>query len=236
MDDFRFAHQLSSWLDPLALIDSARRVDNADSNALADSVLFIGGNHLQDGNDGRFSRLVEKFLHGYQTPQAVLHLLDPLRLGMDISDRAWEWLAKLTFPVRVVGFPKGTGAHPQAILSISGPDAALDVIQAPILALQELVGKAARQWQEVGKLANQGAQFFHEPSDPFEFFSYIDREVASSYVKFMSPPESGMKTRYRAVTVYGDVKPTDPIWAVAREVAIAMAESTRKPIKDSHGR
>ena len=236
MDDSTFAHQVAAWLDPQILLYCALRYQLASERprALRPSALAITNAVFQDGDEGNFAELVARFLRGFSVPAPVLELIARTRGSVGVSDDTWRWLRDLRFTgtVRVCRRDNPPqGAPRNTILIIEERDAVVDLLEAPVMALLDLVQVLSESWRRVSEL---GVSVFHEPSMPTPFYAYVDREVGRSFVTFEAPPHStdtvGPKWRYRAVTLYGRALPDSPLWEIVRQAARGAAASTLKPL------
>lgn len=239
MNDETFAHQLTSWLDPLALLECVGRYDVDRDRALAPATLIVGSGRLHSGDEGNYAELIRKFLSGFRIPLPVLELLRSLQKPPGSSDDSWRWLADLTISARVRVCSRGktpAGVPPHTILLLDERDAVVDLLRAPVLALLDLVDQVAFTWRELAALS---ASIYHEPNMPSPFYAYVDSRVAASFLTLVTQPNltrmRGPKFRYRAVTVYGRPEPSDPIWQITQEAARGMAASTLQPIPPHEG-
>jgi hypothetical protein len=123
------------------------------------------------------------------------------------------------------------GVPENTILLIQERELVLDLVEAPIMALLDLVGIMSNTWR---RFAGTEARLFYEPTVASPFYAYVEREVARSYVTLLERSEvGGLKFRYRAVTVSGRAAPEDPIWQIQRSGAREVAKSTFEPIRET---
>lgn len=214
------------------------RYDADRESACATNELLLACGELRSGNDGNFMDLVRLFLSGFSVPQAVLEILEPLKVKAGISHEAWEWVANLSTSAQLKDFEwsKGpVGAHPKTILAVRERDAVLDLLSIPLQGLMDLVSHFSYQWRPAAVgFGNQAPSIYYESKMPSEFLAYVEHKVASYYVPLITQMDlnrqNGIRARYRAVTVYGRASAEDPDWEAARVSAIAMAKSTFTPI------
>lgn len=238
MDDQSFAHQLSAWLDPVELLEAGLRYESDRDKALAPASLIICSGRLQNGKEGNYETLVQKFISGFRMPQAVIELLHRFEASAELSKETWDWLERLRCSGTIKVYSRTNiqpDVPPNTILTLHERDAVVDILRSPVFALLDLVDRLGIGWRQYAEL---GASLYHQPNMPTPFYSYLDYQVASAFVKFVSPlhlmDKIGPKFRYRAVTVYG--RPTlddpsyDPIWDMAQTSMRNLASDTHKPI------
>jgi|CXWL01.1.fsa_nt_gi hypothetical protein len=238
MDDQVFAHQLSAWLDPVELLEAGLSYESNRKKALIPARLIISSGRLQNGDEGNYARLVQKFISGFRIPQEVIELLRRFEASAELSKETWSWLEDLRCSGTIKVCSRTNiepDVPPNTILTIQERDAVVDILRSPVRALLDLVDRLAIFWQQYARLETS---FYHQPNMPTPFYTYVDYQVASAFVKFASPPhlkdQIGPNFRYRAVTVYGrstvDDPSYDPIWDIAQTSMRNLASDTHKPI------
>jgi hypothetical protein len=230
MDDSTFAHQLMAWLDPLQVLRCGSRLQSDRDAALSEQVLIIGSGALSDGSEARFDQLVAKFLRGFEFPLEVLRLLASTQDNFPFSNEDLTWLANLELKAAIRVCSRSTPVEKSpvdTILLIRERDAVLDLLRDPILALLDIVTRCAWMWRE---WKERDARVYYEPSVPSPFFSYVERQVAESYVDLEPAPHltgmAGPNLRYRAVTAFGVTSLSAAMFEVVRESARVQARGT----------
>lgn len=238
MDNLRFAHQVSAWLEPQAIINCAVAYDRDRAFACAEQTMFIANGELRSGLEGHFAELVKRFLEGFSVPPSVMELLEPVKNFSEISDEAWNWVGSLSVSAVISSIERDKGppgVHPKTVLAVTERDAVLDLLRIPLLAMGDLVSHFAYSWRLAEKFeADAMPSIYYESKMPSEFLAYVEHKVASYYVNFVPLAThnqlQGIKNRYRATTVYGHVSSDDVTWEVARTAAVSTANSTFEPI------
>lgn len=238
MKNQEFAYNLASFLDPTTVMDSVRRYSEERKAATSDGSLIIASSHLSFGEEGNFAELVHEFLRAFVMPEPFVSLLKELYGTRGYSRTTWRWIEELTFSFDVRSYRHGAappGCPRNTILLIHERDAVLDIVRNPILALLDMVGRAAVYWRQAAAL---GACSYFKADSPDAFSAYTEYRTASSLVDFVPHPDElaryNLKMRYRAITTTGDLLGRDAISVVARETARSAAASTFGPIGEAH--
>lgn len=237
MDNKELSWHLSSYLDPVIVMESVRRYADEQEKATAETALIISSSHLSFGDEGNFAELVKEFLRGFQMPESFVALLKEIYGTQGFSQTAWRWVEELSLASNVQSYRHGgapRGCPANTILLIYERDAVLDIIRDPILGLLDMVGRASVYWRQATPL---GGRIYFSPNAPDAFFAYTEYRTATYFIDFVPTPDEmaqfNIKSRYRAITTTGSLLGRAEMTEIARESAKRSAASTFEPVKET---
>jgi hypothetical protein len=237
LNNNEFAWHLSSFLSPVAAMESVRRYSDERKKATTETDLIITSGHLSFGNEGNYAELVKEFLRGFRMPSSFVAFLKEFYGTQGYSRSTWRWIEELSLACNVRTYRHGaapSNCPRNTILLVQERDAVLEMIRDPLLALLDMVDRASMYWRQAAML---GARMYFVPNAPDAFFAYTEYRTASYFIDFVPAPDElaqiNVKTRYRAITTTGSLCGREAILGPAREAARAVAASTFRPIKET---
>lgn len=249
METAAFCREISSWLDPFVLVQSAYRYANDNRSALAKTSLVLRSNVLDSGAEGSLNELVNQYLSGFSIPKETLLLLKAV--AANIPDVSWEWLEQLRFSGKIELDPPVSYEAPwKPVLLIREADAVIDIVHQPLMMLVKSVSGLAQTWKKMVEIERYYFQktvdddlskfkpsAFLQHSSNGQLGVYLESQVAKAY-GIAHTEEAGMLNDkygpyvdYRAVNMCIPQLPIDPnLVEISKSAARIQAANTLKPI------
>jgi hypothetical protein len=223
MEGEAFARQMSAWLDPMAVIETARLCVSEPEVADATATWTWSTPQYGSARDVGLDTLVTRFLEHFRLAPQYVRLL---RHSWEepIPDEIWDRLASLSFcgGLSFDQFP--ADAREDTVVWLSDTVAMISVLRSPLEFLANYVGQLANTWLNMAaQRTGLGPEVWLEHSSPAELFVYIESVVASAcgIEPTVAVEGRGQNIRYAAVGAVGDLVP-DQLEAV-RETARTYA-------------
>lgn len=240
-----FAERLASWLDPFAVLESVRILDQHQGEIIPETLAVCASAILTSEKDGGFVKLAREFLQRFKMPVEVIEFLRPFSSVPTSS--VWDDLKNFHFEGQLIIPPAGLQTQPslpdgyRPIILVQERDAFVDIVMQPLKALMDMVS-ISNGWLEFSKaeLSKIDIHLQHASSEPFG--AWMDATLAS-YCGFpnIADPKNAVwrnatNIGYRASTLVG-WDPEDPDAAkmviVLRELEKERAAETHKPVPAS---